>query len=622
MTPPEEKDENLHILVRRHGTRTAEEEEDELQSLIQGARGGVKKEQQRQQPGNDARFRKMSKLRVMRLLCFVIALASLVGTWTVACGGFSSASSSSSIRSGSGSGLPEGTDDEPPMLVSGLRLIEAELLLRNKGKFENDRALCSVNDGRVSLSHTVSHLTNESASWVSLSTGERLLRVSFQTYDTNDSRREYGGDEFVVSVSGWDDASKTFFKAASVTNDWNINGTYSANLAIPTTAIARNNNTKVRVKLLHYYDCQEQIVLKALRHPSTIDFRPVYTNLVVAPANVKDAAMDTSTHAKAAATATCKASQEGIDQVTTGFWRDEFDFTTNCTNKTPRWVPLCKPPTVRRIGPPNVFQVNNTLDFKLYRIGDSTMSPTGGNKNGKYNFGMTYSPYKRFEGHHATYIELLFKGLSEAQSNDVLVLGQGLHQLLHGGYHPQTAAMVVLRMLCQLSLVFPGKMVVQGPVPIQQHLSNRVDMTDLGVNLLKATLRTHIHRHDGRLAVICSDDSIGIDLFTSGSDEDGAFASRDKVEARFERNNYNSANLTEEERILLEYFQTVDRDAVWGDRMVVFADPSQVLRPRPECYRDGEKIHAQRWAPGGYLQDRGHGAVMTQYAGIRALMPP
>ena len=166
---------------------------------------------------------------------------------------------------------------------------------------------------------------------------------------------------------------------------------------------------------------------------------------------------------------------------------------------------------------------------------------------------------------------------------------------------------------------------MQAPVPIQQQLLSRYDLTDTNVNLFKARMREKITSVDGRLADICRD--ISLDIFYCAATDSGDFASPEQVLERFQENlQYTPEfNATRDERELLRYFRDLsasDRESIWGNRRVIYADVAHLLRPRPECYRDHDKIHALRAVDGHYLMDFGHGVLLRQFAALRGKMEP
>jgi hypothetical protein len=217
-----------------------------------------------------------------------------------------------------------------------------------------------------------------------------------------------------------------------------------------------------------------------------------------------------------------------MDQLTTGLWMDNQStkfLDGNCTiASTTTWVPTtCRPPAYRDMGDgryqtqtsdrPNGDD-ESTVNYTIYRVGDSTMAPVGGNVGGyKWNLDDPFVPtYGYGVGNHEVYLSILTEILpNNATANDVLVLGHGLHPIAE--YNVDAAVDVVLRMLCQLALTFPGKMILQGPVPIQQQQFSKVDIIDMNVNLVKEMLRDRILSVDGRLADVCRD--IPVNVFSA-----------------------------------------------------------------------------------------------------------
>lgn len=85
--------------------------------------------------------------------------------------------------------------------------------------------------------------------------------------------------------------------------------------------------------------------------------------------------------------------------------------------------------------------------------------------------------------------EISQRGLEQVTKSGVCY---GTGELLWA-FPPPVVVEILLLMLCQLASVFPGKVVLFGPNPIQQHLFSDIDnMRDGKVRLVNALLRTHI----------------------------------------------------------------------------------------------------------------------------------
>jgi hypothetical protein len=77
----------------------------------------------------------------------------------------------------------------------------------------------------------------------------------------------------------------------------------------------------------------------------------------------------------------------------------------------------------------------------------------------------------------------------------------------------------------------------------------------------------------------------------------------------------------------MEYFEELsiqDKARIWGDRQVLFVDAANMLRPRPECYRKRDKVHALELSSdtNQYLMHTGHGKLIEWYGALRAKMGP
>jgi len=470
----------------------------------------------------------------------------------------------------------------------------------------------------------------------------RTIAVPFQAYDSNGIKRTLGGDEFLVTVSGWSttttDDNNLHWKTTAVARDAS-NGIYVVHLEIP----ALRNAVLHEMTLVHYYTCYQGFTrtskARAQKYyyqidlgPISVEPSPTFSELVQSVASSADPSFElaiTTSDPKqrlvmVQSLPECQYSQLGVDQSSQGLWidqtRDLID--GDCTGEA-KWFPtICRPPTVVGGG---LLRLDSKTTFQLFRVGDSTMPPAGGNNANKWNIGDPFSADYKSLAHHDVYVDILKNRLPESEATDVLVLGHGLHQIFRG-FNIQTAVDSVVRMLCQMATVFPGRLVVQAPVPIQQQLFYKVDQTDTNVNLFKAILRERMSAVDARLADLCQ--NTDLDVFYSAPSTTGDFAPLNETLRAFENaQQYSPAlNASNDEKELTRYFRGLssqERQSIWGDRRVVYANVAHLMRPRPECYRDHDKIHALRGVNGhGYMMDFGHGELLKHIAAQRARMGP
>ena len=476
----------------------------------------------------------------------------------------------------------------------------------------------------------------------------RIIALPFHAYDGNGTPRTTGGDEFVVTASGWSAPYGLAWKTSAVARDLG-NGTYATHLRVPAL---HNDAVLYQVTLVHYYSCYQgftrttnsnsrahQSYFHLNMGPISVVPSPTFAELVksVGEATANAARSPFVLNVTALQTMKgvisldllpeCPATQWGMNQLSAGVWiipASSPEMVDTCSWQA-AWVPsVCKPPMV--VGG-DLLRLDKGTTFQFFRVGDSTMPPAGGSKGNKWNIGDPFSA--NYKGlalvHHDAYIHILKHGLSQSEASDVLVLGHGLHQIQNGQYNVESAVESVVRMLCQIATVFPGKMLVQAPVPIQQQLYDKVDLTDANVNLFKALMREEITAANGQLADICRD--VQLEVFYAAATESGNFVSLPETLRVFEeRFRYRPEwNATSDELELATYFRELsakDRQSLWGDRKVVYANPAPLLRPRPECYRDNDKIHALRVVEGRYMMDFGHGELLLRFAALRGKMGP
>jgi len=463
----------------------------------------------------------------------------------------------------------------------------------------------------------------------------------FDAIDENGRRRRVGGDYFVVAFWGWAGYSggnatvgdrvayKTAVHATPATDLNNTNmddGTYRATIRIPNLRPLSAFN----VSLMHYYTCHYGLGYyhfwnRGERRHHQLNFGPVQ---IPGPAHaslsvflLRSRQLQYAGHTGGAAGNTttettprrhadtnaynaslygrrplCETSQEGIDRYGSGFWYEVLD-DRNQRHRAgdeitwlAKWTPYsCQAPVV------DVETLRRPNGRPAIRVGDSMMPFR------TIEIGLADDVTKRF---YSRWVEFLSRTIpSKYDDRDTMMLSAGLHQLLYG-YNPETAVTLVLRMLCQLAAVFPGKMILMGPPPIQQHMNRLVDMTDQNVLLVNYGLRRAILESNGRLADICA--NIDVDRLFGFSDlTNGNALSQDATDALLRYGNLerkNERNVTERQVMnLARRLRSLSssrrsqtngtKHNAYGDRVVWFADIHSVLRPRAECNRVADKIH-------------------------------
>jgi hypothetical protein len=176
-------------------------------------------------------------------------------------------------------------------------------------------------------------------------------------------------------------------------------------------------------------------------------------------------------------------------------------------------------------------------------------------------------------------------------------------------------------MICQVGAVFPGKIMWVGPVPVQEHLFEKNDQKDVDVQYINALMRDLLQRQNGgKLKELCSDASIV--TFESDTDPNtGQFISAEESQIKLQATRQ-ERNVTEHREPLIEKLKSLSANAneLYGNRSVWFAEIDHFLRPRPECYRDGDKIHDMRDVPGmGLLFFTKHREWLEKLAKFRKL---
>ncbi len=422
------------------------------------------------------------------------------------------------------------------------------------------------------------------------------ITVQLQAYNYNQQARHQGGDEFVGTITGWS-PDGVLFQTARVWTDLR-NGTYRVTFRIPRMELAA-----YRITLMHYYTCYDgflQYSTTAGASTYRLQRGPMMllnsSSFFLQLPHPKDA--ESLLHYLWEERKVCESSQDGIEQLTEGIWMERIAPQSNPElTLNAQWTPFCcRAPTVT---------TNHIL-----RIGSSTMpQPT-------LQVGDVYDLKRNF---HDKWIQFLWHRAPTEENT--IVLSSGLH-FLFNGYHPADCVQLILRMICQLAHRCSGRILVVGPVPIQQQLYDRVDMTDLNVMWINALLHQAIQVEGaGQLERICVDRTDLAEFQTVprvGHILKGAEAEKalERLRAKV------SFQMSVEEIELIKFFhETTSKEArirIYSNRTVWFANIEQFLRPRPETYVQGDKIHDKRDINGTSLFQTAHSELIDQLGMLRA----
>jgi hypothetical protein len=459
------------------------------------------------------------------------------------------------------------------------------------------------------------------------------LALTFRAYDEELRPQQSGGDVFVVDYqSSWSSATVqqplggamhedlsgnyTVFKSSTFTRD-HLDGTYSGTLLLPRAASDRQH---VHVSLRHYYACHE-----GLKLPRQLKVRNGYRTLTFGPLPWEAAAEEVRAvlrnlpreNATAAAIArkipvtTCSENPND-EYILRGAWVEEHapGPPAGIVNMTldARWTPFhCAPDSA----PPP--QKRTLPAARRYRIGDSTLpgrivasfsgEPGFARPGLKRKIGMPYAPYlPNYRDPHDQFLEVLRTYRREYNGRrggtpDTFMYSGGLHHLLYGQFGSAPTAALILRLLCQAGLTFPGKIFLRGPNPLQQHQHPVVDVTSLNVRRVNWELRARLRDAGRRLADVCSSlPAAALASFVALAGEDGALLPDAAAAPRLLRAyNYSwERDSTRKQKRVSEWIRGLsgeERRARYGNRKVRWIDLEGFLLSRPEVYRKNDKIH-------------------------------
>ena len=459
---------------------------------------------------------------------------------------------------------------------------------------------CGIGENRTSLKETAEVFSQHRALEIernSEKSGDyfgvfRQIAVEFQAVDVQGKNRTFGGDEFVLTFWAWttrssgnDDnhtsSTDTFaFKTAVVAND-QLNGRYSATLKVP-TSIGRLQ--RFNLTLTHWYTCFQGVAYKPIElNYYTLDFGP---KTVVPHESFSRLLQENDTENEGEEVLGllpfCNASQAGVDQLTNGAWIERGVSLLLEISPGAKWVPFqCRMPPR-----PAVSLVD------IHRIGDSTMPYR------TVEVGDPYFPNPATV-HRDRWVSYLLNVLPSSEPDSVLVINGGLHPILHE-FNAEASTMHMMRMFCQAAVMFPGKMIMVGPMPIQQHRYQEVDMTDGTVLATNSIMKQKFNDARGHLDILC--EGVDLDVFRSLPDDKGYFLPRSQTEVQFERQAGGKYNdLTNQTKLVKKLRDALTKKSsgdtgsnattIYKDRVAFFAQIHDFMLPRPETYRDHDKVH-------------------------------
>lgn len=472
-----------------------------------------------------------------------------------------------------------------------------ELGRRAKLGLDNNSSL--HHHSTTSLNETAAALTRQSAQILQVPSKDPnnlLFGVAFEFHAIDNSGNPVtaGGDEFILSLQGW--SSEWSFQTAAYATDLH-NGTYRAAVILPRLRVEHMN-----VTLMHYYTAYEGLGYDNIdsRYNKGMSFDLDHGPLMVEmPENFLDYLLtvetDDSLQTRLDARPPCQPTQEGVDQLMSGIWIEKGIPLYGELSLKAKWEPFCcRPPVEKK---PNNVQ--------FFRIGSSTMPRPS------VHVGDVYDLERPF---HQRWVDALLNTLPHSTVNDTVVFSAGLHQLLYG-YNPETAAVLTKRMICQIAAVFPGKIIFVGPCPIQQQLFRKIDMTDQHVLLLNALLRKEIlEEHNSRLDSFCSD--ADLDTLVSYADTATGFLLDPETTQSELARQREIIPETESERALIDKLRSTTG---YANRSIYFAEIHDFLRPRPETYREGDKVHDLRQIDNDMLFVGAHSEVIEHLLILRTL---
>lgn len=92
--------------------------------------------------------------------------------------------------------------------------------------------------------------------------------------------------------------------------------------------------------------------------------------------------------------------------------------------------------------------------------------------------------------------------LPNLYGDTVLYMNPGMH-FLFNHYNIEASVDLLLRMLCQASLLFWGKILLLNAAPVQQQMYPKIDFTNSQVRVLIAKVRIRLEKHNFKLQAIC-----------------------------------------------------------------------------------------------------------------------
>lgn len=432
--------------------------------------------------------------------------------------------------------------------------------------------------------------------------------VAFRSYDNASNPGVFGGDVFVLDYQTYWLPPKvngslsiyTVVKSAKFVRDRH-DGTYHTTFLLPLVRHPQN----VSVSLRHYNTCHEGLKLwrqmNETQHQLNFGPLPWMRVAEVVQSVLRDLPVDPtmgfSERNKTIPLCSEKLrnnKQDGIDTVFHGVWIER----TSEPNKTidmtlnAKWHPIdCNLPLQ------TLWEHKNSING--YRAGDSTMPGRS------VEIGFPYAPYHPccdYQNHHISYVNMLKSlllknstNLTSQTRNDALLYGGGVHHIYKGDFNVPAAATLLVRTVCQIGLVYPGRMFLRGTNPIQQQKYQLVDQTALNSRRINYELRRRLDGSEHKLADLCKAiPAEDLASFVSLPDDRGnAIPTEEAGPMLLQKYNYScDRDGSEDEKHFSNWIRLMSQNNlthIYGNRTVGFIDLEDFLLPRPEVYKD--KIH-------------------------------
>lgn len=141
-------------------------------------------------------------------------------------------------------------------------------------------------------------------------------------------------------------------------------------------------------------------------------------------------------------------------------------------------------------------------------------------------------------------------------------------------------------------------MLLRGVTPIQQHLHPSIDLTSLNARRISFQLRSKLEENEYMLMELCESlPEQDLYSFLAFPDENGNLLPSNKsIPILLQKHNYSMNRDSSVAQLeLMEWIRGLswnERRRLYGNRTVGYIDVENLLLPRPDTYREGDKIHA------------------------------